>query len=726
MQRYNTQRHRKQSSSPFGNTSNQKQRRIFHGIAKPSQHLFTRFPTVICLGLCIISTLILFWFRFLSQESQRLSHIEKIAKKNQNKNDKASLTHWNQITNDQTDNEREKIVFEDNLYQHNDWHIDWRYLRKLMVGNTRYLLKNDITNDSLPLLNPDLIDTTQLEQSIVWNNKNYYGYCRPYFYPYLAFVHIDQENGIIKQSLTKVTRFLSQVVSSTGKTNKNDKKILFDNNTKLSHARQIIAANRRNVYGATTSQSKVTRSFDDIITDRLNDWVDKYNKFAPWFEMGFDYYNTSNFYWNEGKLIAKYSNYFGVELDNLNIHSHSHSQILASNSDSVRVMAMQKKISHYRFDSLTLTHNSLTNEYNIEIIVSLNKPDHGHNLYFDTIIRNSNMDGTKRWRDQSSEYEEINVAMENNIFLCVFNNGVTIVSSPIRRGNELKNYISHFIIECNISNYPSILDKLLFKNGYKGGIASEKRKSQSRSPLITNIGLTLFSLLYKEHDKVLYNEYLIGMNTQLPVCSTLEINRAPQMYKNSMQYHSKLGDQFHQIKPVNVSRGNSNKNSNTNDSEIEIDIGIDIEKGDAIENTSSSWNKVDLPKYNNGYNISAVTFIHPSSRSGQMEILVQQWIDYHLFQGFDHFYLFDHLFNRQENDIGLFYNHLKSYIDLNILTLIQWPIVMKFKERRNYEVSAYIDSIRKFRYDAKYLTMFDVEEWIMIFNKKDYVEYDTV
>ena len=61
---------------------------------------------------------------------------------------------------------------------------------------------------------------------------------------------------------------------------------------------------------------------------------------------------------------------------------------------------------------------------------------------------------------------------------------------------------------------------------------------------------------------------------------------------------------------------------------------------------------------------------------------------------------------------------------MNILTLIQWPIVMKFKERRNYEVSGYIDSIRRFRYDTKYLTMFDVDEWIMIFNKKDYLEYE--
>ena len=200
----------------------------------------------------------------------------------------------------------------------------------------------------------------------------------------ISAFRIIQENGIIKQSLTNV-----------------------DNNFKLSHARQIVAANRRNLYGATT-QSKVTQSFDDIVADRLNDWIDKYDEFVPWFETGFDYYNTSNFYWNEDKLIAEYSNYFGIELQNFSIHSHS--QTLESNSDSVQVMAMQKKINHYRFDSLTLTHNSLTNEYNIDIIVSLKKPDHRHNLY---------LDGKKRWCDQSSEYEEINVAMENSIFLCV-------------------------------------------------------------------------------------------------------------------------------------------------------------------------------------------------------------------------------------------------------------------------------------------------------------------
>ena len=105
-----------------------------------------------------------------------------------------------------------------------------------------------------------------------------------------------------------------------------------------------------------------------------------------------------------------------------------------------------------------------------------------------------------------------------------------------------------------------------------------------------------------------------------------------------------------------------------------------------------------------------------------MNIMLEQWIDYHLFHGYEHFYFYDHLFNRDKNDINIFWNVLLQYLNKNIITYIQWPMSQKQKERRYFQVNAFLHSMRWFQYQTNYLSLTDIDEWIIIYPKNQNIE----
>ena len=98
-----------------------------------------------------------------------------------------------------------------------------------------------------------------------------------------------------------------------------------------------------------------------------------------------------------------------------------------------------------------------------------------------------------------------------------------------------------------------------------------------------------------------------------------------------------------------------------------------------------------------------------------------QWIDYHLFQGFDHFFIYDHLFNRNENNVAYFYDILTlnddynndNYFDKGYVTLIEWPYIKRNDDLWNFEIAAYFDSYRRFAFDTKYIFTGDCDEFII-------------
>ena len=95
-------------------------------------------------------------------------------------------------------------------------------------------------------------------------------------------------------------------------------------------------------------------------------------------------------------------------------------------------------------------------------------------------------------------------------------------------------------------------------------------------------------------------------------------------------------------------------------------------------------------------------------------MLVFVRIDYHLFQGLDHFYLYDHIYSRDATDISYFYDILKeNYIDTGYVTLITWPMVARQGEHVWYQFSAFGDCIRRFAHESKFLFLTDIDEFII-------------
>lgn len=87
-----------------------------------------------------------------------------------------------------------------------------------------------------------------------------------------------------------------------------------------------------------------------------------------------------------------------------------------------------------------------------------------------------------------------------------------------------------------------------------------------------------------------------------------------------------------------------------------------------------------------------------SIMKGASENLVE-WLDYHLMAGVDHFYIYD-------NDS---YDNLKEilqpYVNAGIITYIFYP-------GKNQRINAYNDAVKNFKFESRYMTFLDVDEFI--------------
>ena len=64
-----------------------------------------------------------------------------------------------------------------------------------------------------------------------------------------------------------------------------------------------------------------------------------------------------------------------------------------------------------------------------------------------------------------------------------------------------------------------------------------------------------------------------------------------------------------------------------------------------------------------------------------MNIMVEQYVDYCLFQGFDHIFYYSHTFSQNNDTVGYFYKLFREngYISNNLVTLIEWPTAVHKK-----------------------------------------------
>ena len=390
-------------------------------------------------------------------------------------------------------------------------------------------------------------------------------------------------------------------------------------------------------------------------------------------------------------------------------------------NDLLRVKWFQNDtgISKWRIDNVILTDTD--GDAVVEIIVARNIGKWAEKVFV-----------------KNKKKREINVTTEGNRFLCVFNDGTVILSKPMKRRYG---FTVLFIIECDLNTNNTIattnnatkvaiLKQKIFEQWNQRSKNITQQQAEQEQMFTTNIGLTLFSLGPKGSHVELINEFLISSNIQLPICSGITVNNQPQVFASEKQYK----DQLNKLANVDVASMNDNKNVN-------YSLAIDSKQNFETNNHNNmNWHSVDtkwlqdiktgsIASINNNtsktsdgkfkYYFSIAAFLHPSSRSGQQVLLAQQWIDYHLFMGIEHFYLFDHLFRRSEDDINVFWYMLQPYINQGFVTYFQLPMSMRPQQSEEwyFQMSAYLYVLRLVRYQTQYVIMTDIDEWIIIHDK---------
>ena len=103
------------------------------------------------------------------------------------------------------------------------------------------------------------------------------------------------------------------------------------------------------------------------------------------------------------------------------------------------------------------------------------------------------------------------------------------------------------------------------------------------------------------------------------------------------------------------------------------------------------------------HELAAVSLMKNTSAS------VKEWIDYHLLAGVDHFYIYDN------DSLDNLKEVLTPYINAGIVTYIFYP-------GTNKKVSAYNDAIQKFKFDCRYMTFIDCDEFIFPKKSQSIVE----
>lgn len=81
---------------------------------------------------------------------------------------------------------------------------------------------------------------------------------------------------------------------------------------------------------------------------------------------------------------------------------------------------------------------------------------------------------------------------------------------------------------------------------------------------------------------------------------------------------------------------------------------------------------------------------------------LKEWIDFHLREGAQHFYLYDNLSTDKPEQV------LQEYIQQNLVTLTHWP--MSFLERG--QEKAYDDCIRRSKSSDRWIAFIDIDEFL--------------
>lgn len=93
------------------------------------------------------------------------------------------------------------------------------------------------------------------------------------------------------------------------------------------------------------------------------------------------------------------------------------------------------------------------------------------------------------------------------------------------------------------------------------------------------------------------------------------------------------------------------------------------------------------------YNLAVVSLVNDAADK------ITEWLDYHLVAGADHFYIYDNDGGDNLKEI------LKPYVDAEIVTYIPCA-------GANKKILAYNDAVEKFKFECRYMSFLDVDEFI--------------
>ena len=89
---------------------------------------------------------------------------------------------------------------------------------------------------------------------------------------------------------------------------------------------------------------------------------------------------------------------------------------------------------------------------------------------------------------------------------------------------------------------------------------------------------------------------------------------------------------------------------------------------------------------------------------------VKEWIDYHLLAGVDHFYIYNN-----DDDVTILEKILQPYIEKGLVNLVAFP-------GKRPQMAAFQDAVHKYKFECRYMTFLDGDEFIYPLSNKSIME----
>ncbi|ETO24918.1 glycosyl transferase, family 2, partial [Reticulomyxa filosa] len=172
---------------------------------------------------------------------------------------------------------------------------------------------------------------------------------------------------------------------------------------------------------------------------------------------------------------------------------------------------------------------------------------------------------------------------------------------------------------------------------------------------------------------------IVFPNITIPVCSTLLVNSDRQVFRHDPPPSPHTKHFVHSLQ----------------ESQREM-LGLDLVK--------------------RKFHLAACVIIRVIDDTSSIALQVQQWIEYHRMQGFEHFYIYDHDTTCNNEEFNL-YDVLAPYVLKGIVTHIKFAVRSTIRMHPNarlfYQHAQINSCLARFRYESDFIADFDIDEWML-------------